>query len=422
MSTKFQSVRGTQDFLPENSRIYRGVENTAFQVASLYGFEEIITPIFEFSEVFHRSLGETSDAVSKETYDFLDRGGDKLTLRPEGTAGVVRAFVSNGMAQNLPLKLFYSGPMFRYERPQKGRYRQFHQIGVEALGFENATIDIECIALGMQILNALGLQDKVQLEINTLGDRESRNQHREALVNYLTPFQNELSADSKIRLQKNPLRILDSKDEGDRKLIQSAPSLQQFLNDNSKKFFDDVISGLQNLGIKPNLNDKLVRGLDYYTHTVFEITTSHLGSQSAVIAGGRYDGLVEQMGGPATSGFGWGAGIERLMLLCEQNSFASNQDLIAVLPADEQSLAACMRITYELRSQNKKVEILTSGNVGKKMKRANKLNAAFAIIVGETELAQQQASVKNLKSGEQVHVPLSQLSTFFHQFHQKKSV
>lgn len=422
MSTKFQSVRGTQDFLPESSRIYRGVENTAFQVASLYGFEEIMTPIFEFSEVFHRSLGETSDAVSKETYDFLDRGGDKLTLRPEGTAGVVRAFVSNGMAQNLPLKLYYSGPMFRYERPQKGRYRQFHQIGVEALGFENASSDIECIALGMQILKSLGLQDKVQLEINTLGDRESRNQHREALVNYLTPYQNELSNDSKIRLQKNPLRILDSKDEGDRKLIQNAPSLQQFLNDHSKKFFDEVLSGLQNLGIQTNLNDKLVRGLDYYTHTVFEITTTHLGSQSAVIAGGRYDGLVEQMGGPATSGFGWGAGLERLMLLCERNHFASTQDLIAVLPADEQSLAACMKLTYELRDQNKKVELLTSGNVGKKMKRANKLNAAFAIIIGETELAQQQASVKNLKSGEQVHVPLSQISTFFHQFHQKKNV
>lgn len=413
MSTKFQSVRGTQDFLPADSLIYRGVESTAYKTALVYGFEEIMTPLFEFSDVFHRSLGETSDAVSKETYDFLDRGGDKLTLRPEGTAGVVRAFVSNGMAQHLPLKLYYSGAMFRYERPQKGRYRQFHQIGVEALGFENSIIDIECIALAMQILRNLGLENQIQLEINTLGDRESRNKHREALVQFLTPFKNELSNDSKNRLEKNPLRILDSKDEGDKKIIAGAPPLQKFLNDHSRKFFDEVMDGLSQLNLAPKLNNHLVRGLDYYTHTVFEITTANLGSQGAVIAGGRYDGLVEQLGGPATTGFGWGAGIERLMLLCEKSRFQTEQSLIAIIPADENSSDYCLKLTQELRSINQRTEFLSAGNVGKKMKRANKLGATYAVIIGETELQQKQAAVKNLKSGEQKNIPFENLIKFF---------
>jgi histidyl-tRNA synthetase len=409
MSNKVQPVRGTQDFLPEQARLYRAIENTAWQTAKLFGYEEISTPIFEFSEVFHRSLGETSDAVSKETYDFTDRGGDSLTLRPEGTAGVVRAFISNGMAQNLPLKLYYSGPMFRYERPQKGRYRQFHQIGVEALGFEDPTSDVECIATAWQTLANLGLSDKVSLEINSLGDKTSRASHREALVQFLEPRKASLSADSQIRLQKNPLRILDSKDDGDKKLIADAPQLQKYLSDDSKKFFDQVLKGLSELGIQTHINSNLVRGLDYYTHTVFEITTTHLGSQGAVISGGRYDGLVEQLGGSATAGVGWGGGLERLMLLADATRFAIDSKLLAVIPADDAAEATCLKLAYDLRAQGHRTELLLSGNVGKKMKRANKLAANFALIIGDSELQQQTVAVKDLGSGEQKTVALKDL-------------
>ena len=412
MSHKVQPVRGTQDFLSEQSHLYRSVESLAWQTAKLFGYEQISTPIFEFSDVFHRSLGETSDAVSKETYDFTDRGGDKLTLRPEGTASVVRAFISNGMAQNLPLKLFYSGPMFRYERPQKGRYRQFHQIGVEALGFESSAADVECIATAWQILARLGLQDKVQLEINSLGDRESRNRHREALVQYLDPKKSELSPDSQIRLLKNPLRILDSKDEKDKKIIAGAPRLQQFLNENSKKFFEQVLSGLSAIGIAPHVNDNLVRGLDYYTHTVFEITTTHLGAQSAVISGGRYDGLIEQMGGPATPGVGWGGGLERLMLLANTAQFKETTNLLAVIPADESCENFCLKLAYDLRAKNLNCEFLSGGNFGKKMKRANKLSATFALIVGESELQQKVIAVKNFSTGEQKNIPFDEILNF----------
>lgn len=411
--SKVQSVRGTQDFLPEMAHLYRSIESKAFETAQLFGYEEISTPIFEFSEVFHRSLGETSDAVSKETYDFKDRGGDLLTLRPEGTAGVVRAFISNGMAQNLPLKLFYSGPMFRYERPQKGRYRQFHQIGVEALGYETPAADVECIATAWQILANLGLQDKVQLEINSLGDKESRAAHREALVKYLEPKKSELSADSQIRLEKNPLRILDSKDEGDKRIIAEAPRLQSFLNDNSKKFFDEVMNGLAILNIPATINSNLVRGLDYYTHTVFEITTTHLGAQSAVISGGRYDGLVEQMGGNATCGVGWGGGLERLMLLVDPAQFKHAKKILAVIPADDSAEATCMKLAFDLRKKNLQTELMSGGNVGKKMKRANKIGATHALIIGDSEIKTGTVTIKDLGQGEQKQIPMADVLQYF---------
>jgi histidyl-tRNA synthetase len=398
---KAQSVRGTQDFLPEQSILYRGIEALSLQVARRFGYQEIITPIFEFADVFHRSLGETSDAVSKETYDFQDRGGDTLTLRPEGTAGVVRAFISNGMAQHLPLKLSYAGPMFRYERPQKGRYRQFHQIGVEALGFDDPWADVECISLAWEILRELGLSDKVQLEINSLGDKESRAQHREALVNYLRPLSARLSHDSQLRLEKNPLRILDSKDPGDREILKGAPALHDHWNENSRAFYQGVLSGLQSLGIPVVENANLVRGFDYYTHTVFEITTEHLGAQSAVISGGRYDGLIEQMGGPATKGVGWGAGLERLMLLVDPARLQAPTRLVTILSADPTAELICQKLAFELRQQGFTVELLLSGQMGKKMKRANKLGAVFAVIIGQTELDNKQVTVKNLQSGEQ---------------------
>lgn len=402
MSSKVQPVRGTQDLLPEQCALFRGIDHKALAIAQLYGYSEISTPIFEFSEVFHRSLGDSSDMVSKETYDFKDRGGDSLTLRPEGTAGVVRAFISNGLAQNLPLKFYYSGPMFRYERPQKGRYRQFHQMGVECLGHESPFIDAESIAMGDQILREIGLTNKYQLEINTLGDSESRAKHRGLLVEYLTKYESDLSADSKIRLQKNPLRILDSKDEGDKKIVAGAPSLQNCLNDSSKKFFDQVLKGLTLSNVNFHLNDKLVRGIDYYVHTVFEFTTDHLGSQGTLMAGGRYDGLVQQLGGPATPGFGWGAGIERMSLMVDPEQFTDNKKVLAVLAAEDSAEDYCMKLTQALRSKGQVCElILGGGNFGKKMKRANKMNAAYALIAGGNEIAANNVTVKNLANGEQ---------------------
>jgi histidyl-tRNA synthetase len=411
MSQKLQPVRGTQDLLPETSRLFRAIDQVAFETAQQFGYEEISTPIFEFSDVFHRTLGETSDTVSKETYTFLDRGGDELTLRPEGTAGIARALISNGLAQHLPLKYYYKGPMFRYERPQKGRYRQFHQLGVECLGLENPVADVECLALASMIFSRLGLQNKVELQINSLGDAESRAQHRERLVEYLKDYEKDLSQDSKTRLLKNPLRILDSKDAGDQKLLQKAPLLKECLNDLSKDFYAQVLAGLKVLGIPYTQNVRLVRGLDYYTHTVFEFTTSHLGAQDAVLAGGRYDGLVELMGGPKTPGIGWASGMERLSLLMEPGFSAKKNKIIAVLSADESAEPTCLKLSQELRSQGLQTELLQSGNVGKKMTRANKIGADFAVIIGETEMQTGSVTLKDLQKGTQESVPLSNLKT-----------
>ncbi|MBC7953743.1 MAG: histidine--tRNA ligase, partial [Rhodospirillaceae bacterium] len=328
--SSLQPVRGTHDLLPEDTRRHRFVEETAFGVVRRYGYGEIVTPIFEFTEVFSRTLGETSDVVTKEMYTFADRSGDSLTLRPEGTAGVARAFISGGLSQNLPLKLFYRGPMFRHERPQKGRLRQFHQVGVELLGVEGPQADIEVVSMAWRMLQALGLGDKVQLEINTLGDAESRVAYRDALVAYLTPYKDKLSEDSRARLDKNPMRVLDSKDEGDKAIVAAAPLIQDALTPAAQEFFAQVTSGLTALGVPFVVNPKLVRGLDYYCHTAFEFTTTALGAQGTVLAGGRYDGLIGQMGGPATPGIGWAAGIERLSMLVE--NAPETERPVAIIP------------------------------------------------------------------------------------------
>jgi histidyl-tRNA synthetase len=411
MNQKLQPARGTQDLLPDMCRAFRKIDDLAFQTAQLYGYEELSTPIFEFSDVFHRTLGETSDMVSKETYTFQDRGGDSLTLRPEGTAGIARAFISNGMAQNLPLKFYYSGPMFRYERPQKGRYRQFHQFGVECLGLETPSADVECLALAFDILNKVGLMGKIQLEINSLGDPESRKKHRDLLVSYLQDFQKDLSPDSQVRLQKNPLRILDSKDANDQKILVNAPLLKDCLNDYSKEFFHQVLEGLKALNIPFKQSDRLVRGIDYYTHTVFEFVTTELGSQGTVLAGGRYDGLVEQMGGPKTPGVGWASGIERLALMLDPSLTKTDFKTVAVIAADEKSETKCLEISHSLRLKGLKVEMPAGGNVGKKMKRANKVGAHYAVIIGESELQSQTVALKDLSSGEQKTIPEKDLAS-----------
>ena len=409
MSTKFQRVRGTRDLLPEDNVKFRFVEATAHKLSLLYSYGEIETPIFEFSEIFHRTLGETSDVVSKETYTFQDRGGDSITLRPEGTAGVARAFVSEGMAQNLPLKFYYSGPMFRYERPQKGRYRQFKQLGVECLGIESPLADVECLNLAWDLLNDIGISGKCHLEINTPGDAESRTQYRDALVAYFTQHQEKLSADSKTRLEKNPLRILDSKDEGDRALIANAPALHDHLNEGSKKFFQGVIKGIEALGIPYKVNQKLVRGLDYYCHTVFEFVTSELGAQGTVLAGGRYDGLVEMMGGPKTPGVGWAAGIDRLSDLVPAEKYEKTEVLLAIIPADEAGESEALKVAHQLRRQGRRAELLLSGKIAKRFQKADKMKATHALVIGENEVATGKIAVKDLKAGTQENLSVSEL-------------
>ncbi|WP_374078650.1 histidine--tRNA ligase [Bdellovibrio bacteriovorus] len=412
MSSKIQRVRGTRDLLPEDSLLFRFVEESAYEKSLLYGYGEIETPIFEFSDVFHRTLGETSDVVNKETYDFTDRGGENLTLRPEGTAGVARAFISEGMMQNLPLKFYYSGPMFRYERPQKGRYRQFYQLGAECLGYDSPLADVECIALAWDILQKIGISSDCTLEINTLGDAESRAAYREALVKYFTAHQDQLSADSKMRLEKNPLRILDSKDEGDKKLNANAPKLEQYLNETSQTFFKKVLEGIEKLGIPYKVNDHLVRGLDYYCHTVFEFTTSKLGAQGTVLAGGRYDGLIETMGGPKTPGVGWAAGIDRLADLTPKELAITKEVLIAVIGADDQGEDESVKVAHEIRARGLKAENFLSGKMGKKMQKANKVGAHYALILGGNEVANKTVTVKNFANGEQSEITREALKTF----------
>jgi histidyl-tRNA synthetase len=409
MSTKFQRVRGTRDLLPEDSVKFRFVEASAYKLSLLYGYGEIETPIFEFSEVFHRTLGETSDVVNKETYTFTDRGGESITLRPEGTAGVARAFVSEGMTQNLPLKFYYSGPMFRYERPQKGRYRQFKQLGVECLGIESPLADVECLTLAWDLLNEIGLAQKCHLEINTLGDSESRALYRDALVEYFGQYKDQLSADSKLRLEKNPLRILDSKDEGDRKLITGAPTLQNYLNPVSKTFFEGVIKGIEALGIPYQVNTKLVRGLDYYCHTVFEFVTTELGAQGTVLAGGRYDGLIEMMGGPKTPGVGWAAGMDRLADLVPAEKYQKQEPLLAVIPADDIGEQASLKAAHKLRLAGFKVELLISGKMGKRFQKADKMGASHALVLGESEVTSGKIAVKDLKAGTQENLSVEEL-------------
>lgn len=406
--SSLQPVRGTHDLLPEEMRRHRAVIERARELAERYGYLEMATPIFEFTEVFKRTLGDTSDVVTKEMYTFAMKEGEEITLRPENTAGVARAFISNGLQHSLPVKFFYAGPMFRHERPQKGRQRQFHQIGVELLGVPGPLGDIEIIALGQHILEALGLADLIRLELNTLGDPESRKAYRAALVSYFSGYRERLSADSRDRLERNPLRILDSKDEGDRELIAEAPLFEEYLNPTSRDFFARVREGLDALGISYHLNSRLVRGLDYYSHTAFEFTTDALGAQGTVMGGGRYDGLIETMGGPPTPGVGWAAGIERLALLLADPPPAPRP--IAVVPVGEEAERQGLFLTQRLRREGFAVELGYSGSVKKRMRRANSLNARYALLLGEDELAQGMVSLRDLDSGEQETVSLDALS------------
>ena len=405
--SELKPVRGTHDILPDAMRRHRRVTDTACEIAARYGYREMSTPIIEFTDVFQRTLGETSDIVTKEMYTFADRAGESVTLRPEATAGVARAFMAGGLQQSLPLKFFCRGPMFRYERPQKGRQRQFHQIDVELLGVAEPLGDVEVIALGAHILDALGLREKVTLELNTLGDDASRRAYRAKLVAYLEGFRDRLSEESRLRLARNPLRIFDSKDDGDKRVVAGAPLLGDHLNDASKEFFAQVQRGLKAAGVAFTVNPRLVRGLDYYCHTAFEFTTDSLGAQGAVLAGGRYDGLMAQMGGPPTPGTGWAAGVERLALMIAEPDAATRP--IAVLAAGNDAEIEAFAVAQALRGEGFTADVGFSGNLKKRLARANKAGAVAAVILGPDELKKQAATVRDMESGEQTEVPLSSL-------------
>lgn len=418
---KLQPARGTRDIYGKDLSAFLFVENTARDFAKRYGFGEIQTPVFEATEVFARGVGETSDIVSKEMYTFTDRGGESFTLRPEGTAGVVRAFISEGMEQNQPVKLFYAGPMFRYERPQKGRYRQLHQVGVEVLGATAPQTDVEVLCLAWDFLSALGLRPFIRLELNTLGDAESRAAYREALVAYFEQFKDRLSEDSRTRLEKNPLRILDSKDEGDKKIVENAPAMIDFLNEDSRVFFDSVKAGLTEMGIPFVVNPRLVRGLDYYRHTVFEFITDSLGAQGTVLGGGRYDGLVEELGGPKTAGIGFGAGIDRLSLLLQETGKQPAEPRpIAVIPVGDDTLLPIMKIAHDLRQNGFIVDMAYSGNMGKRMKKANKINACAAVIMGSDEYEKGIVTVRDLDTGDQNEIAAAELNAFMQKYQEQQ--
>jgi len=406
--SELQPVRGTHDLLPDEMRRHRRVSDTARLAAECFGYQEVATPIFEFSEVFKRTLGDTSDIVTKEMYTFTDRGGETITLRPEGTAGVARALISGGLAQHLPLKYFYSGPMFRYERPQKGRMRQFHQTGIELLGIKEPGGDVEVIATGAEFLRRIGAWDRSQLEINTLGDSESRQSYRKVLVDYLSGHREKLSPDSLDRLERNPLRILDSKDRGDQQIVADAPVYTDYLNTASKDFFQRVKDGLDTLGIGYVVNPRLVRGLDYYCHTCFEVTCAELGAQKTILAGGRYDGLVGMMGGSETPGVGWASGIERCAMLLQETPAARAP--IALVPLGERAEQVVLKLAGELRRQDFAVDLGFSGSMKSRMKRADKIGAKVAVILGDDELDKKAATLKDLTTGAQQPVGLDRLA------------
>ncbi|MCE2991303.1 MAG: histidine--tRNA ligase [Candidatus Jidaibacter sp.] len=404
-----QPVRGVRDIFGLEMECYTKIVKCAHEIAELNNYSEIMLPIFEFSEIFHRTLGETSDAVSKETYTFLDRDKTSITLRPEFTSGVVRSIISNGLTQSLPIKYFSQGPVFRHERPQKARYRQFNQLNFESIGVAEEYADIEIIALAYNLLTQLGLKDVVQLELSSIGDLESRNNYKQQLVNYLSKYESELSEDSKVRLHKNPLRILDSKDENDRKILTSAPEIYSSFTKHAADRFESVKNGLNNLGISFTINPKLVRGLDYYAHTVFEFTTTKLGAAGTVLAGGRYDGLFEMMGGPQVPAIGFGSGIDRLCALLMDDFEPAKRKLIFLVPIGEKALYKSPEIAVKLRSLGLRTDYVYHQNPGKQMQKANKLGATHTLIFGDDELSTDKFKLKNMASGAEEVITLEHI-------------
>ncbi|WP_114953577.1 histidine--tRNA ligase [Sphingosinicella terrae] len=408
MSKGPQRIRGTQDIWGEEADRFQAVVAAFERVRRLYAFSRIEIPVFEATEVFARSIGETTDIVSKEMYSFPDRGGDSLTLRPEFTAGICRAYLSEGWQQHAPLKLATHGPVFRYERPQKGRFRQFHQLDAEIIGSDAPAADVELLVLADQLLHELGIQDGVTLNLNTLGDAATREAWRAALVEHFEAHRADLSEDSLNRLEKNPLRILDSKDPRDRPAADSAPVIDAFLTAEAADFFAAVTAGLDAAGVAWTRNGSLVRGLDYYRHTAFEFITDRLGAQGTVLAGGRYDGLIESLGGPPTPAVGWAAGIERLAMMIAAPEPARPQ--AALVPLGEAAEAAATGLAAGLRRAGIACDMAFKGNMKRRLAKADAAGVRFAIILGDDELAAGEAAVKDLRSGEQFRVALADLA------------
>ena len=399
-----QALRGTRDILPEEVGYWQLIEATVRKILGKAVYQEIRAPIFEETALFERGIGEATDVVGKEMYTFSSRGGDKsITLRPEGTAGVVRAFIQNKLhAQGGVQRLWYTGPMFRYERPQAGRQRQFHQVGLELIGSDAPRGDAEVIALATDILQSLGLKN-LALDINSVGNGEDRASYRETLINYLEPYKDDLDEDSKERLTRNPLRILDSKDPKTQEIAQNAPKIIDSLSAESKKHFDTVLQLLTDLDIKYQINHCLVRGLDYYTHTAFEIKSDDLGAQATVCGGGRYDGLVKELGGPQTQAVGWAIGMERLVLLLQQlKSNPVNTPDLYIVSRGEAAEAQSLIMAQKLRNAGLGVELDLSGSAfGKQFKRADRSGAVACLVLGDAEAENKSVNLKWLASGEQ---------------------
>jgi len=419
VAKQIQAVRGMNDCLPGDTQIWQKVENILRDTVSSFGYQEIRFPIVESTDLFKRSIGEVTDIVEKEMYTFADNNGDSLTLRPEGTASTVRAGNENGLLYNQEQRLWYMGPMFRHERPQKGRYRQFNQFGVEVYGIGTADIDAEVLMLSARLWEKLGISEHVSLELNTLGDPAERAVYRDALIAFLEQHKDALDEDSKRRMYSNPLRVLDSKDQHVQAILVDAPELMDFLGEESKAHFSQLRELLDAVGIKYTINPRLVRGLDYYNRTVFEWVTSSLGSQGTVLAGGRYDGLVAQLGGKDTPAVGFAMGLERIVLLLE--TLELTKDIppevdVYVTAMGDSCLVEAIKVAQELRSALPTLRVMShcgGGNVKKQMKRADKSGAQVALLIGEDELAEGMVTVKYLRNdNEQQRVERNALSAF----------
>ena len=400
-------IRGTQDIFGPEAEAFAHVVETFERVRKLYRFRRVEMPVFEKTEVFSRSLGETTDVVSKEMYSFEDRGGESLTLRPEFTAGIARAYLTDGWQQYAPLKVATHGPLFRYERPQKGRYRQFHQIDAEIIGAAEPQADVELLAMADQLLKELGIAEGVTLQLNTLGDAGSREGWRAALVSYFRAYRTELSEDSQDRLDRNPLRILDSKDPRDKPFVADAPKIDDYLSGEAQDYFGQVCEGLKAAGVAWERAPALVRGLDYYRHTAFEFVTDRLGAQGTVLGGGRYDGLIETLGGPHTPAVGWAAGIERLAMLVGEKSQPRLDQ--AIIPVGEEAGMIAIKLLAKARRWGSSAELFNRGNLKKRMQRAADAGAFWAVIIGDDELAKGEVTIRDMNSGGQFAIPLDEM-------------
>ncbi|HEX3422060.1 MAG TPA: histidine--tRNA ligase [Sphingomicrobium sp.] len=405
--TPVQPIRGTQSLLGEEADRLAAVVSAFDRVRRIYGFKRVEVPTIEHTQVFARTIGETTDVVSKEMYSFEDRGGESVTLRPEFTAGICRAYLSEGWQRFAPLKVATDGPAFRYERPQKGRFREFHQLDAEIIGAAEPQADVELLAFADQLLRELGIEGAI-LQLNTLGDPETRAAWRDALYEHFRGHASELSDDSQARLERNPLRILDSKAHQDWPVIDSAPVIDDFLTAEAAEFFSRVTEAVNSAGIVWERAPRLVRGLDYYRHTAFEFVTDRLGSQGTLLAGGRYDGLVEALGGPHTPAVGWAAGIERLAMMIEAPE--PQRPAVVIVPLGPRAELGAQGILAGLRREGIVADMAYRGNIKKRLSRANEAGAAFALIIGDDELERGEAQLKDLASGEQRSVSLERLA------------